>query len=93
MFGGVTQKGGSGYVRLLFDGVSEVVAVEESGSGQTTSSRQYSLMRSNRYFCHSRESPGGVMEGGLSAEDGDHTPRSKTRCSCTATTLYRSRQQ
>ena len=52
------------------------------------SSWQYSRIFSNRYFGLSYERPGGVMGEGLSSEDGNHTPRSKTRCSSFAMAVF-----
>ena len=87
------KEGERAHVRLLFDGNSEEGSwlAEIGGSGQTrslTSSRQYSLILSYRYLCRSRERPEGVRGGGLSAEDGVHTPRSKTRCSSSAVAVF-----
>ena len=91
-----TKQRGGVHWRLLFGGVSSEVVlggwwIGVAGSGQTrsrTSTRQYSLILSNKYFCRSRESPGGVMEGGLSTCDGVHTPRNSVRCSSTAVVVF-----
>ena len=79
---------------LLLDGVSMVMSVEDCalvpGSGQTrslTSSQRYSLILSKRYICRS-ESPVGAIGGGLSTQDGNHTPRSRTRCSSSAMAVF-----
>ena len=80
-------------MRLLLDGISMVMSVEVvvPGSGQTrslTSSRRYSLILSKRYLCHSSESPVGAIGGGLSTQDGNHTPRSGIRCSSSAVAVF-----
>ena len=84
------------HCRLLLGGVSSELVlggwwIKVAGSGQTrsrASARQYSLILSNRYFCRSCDSPGGVMEGGLSTCDGVHTPRNSIRCSSTAVAVF-----
>ena len=40
------------------------------------------------YFRRSRESPVGVIRGGMSASDGDHTPHSKYRVSSSAVAVF-----
>ena len=61
------------------------------GLGHTraqVSSRQYSRIRSKRYFCRSSESPWGVIGGGLSTTDGCHTTRNNILSSSSATAVF-----